>query len=212
MNSATGKTSAILWATAIVAIVLSIVGVGWWMQKDNLTAAAAHATATQPATVRPDRDYYFFVRLVEFKPTNQKGKSWDSGNSSAPDAEIIMFWRGNRTFSWAEREDQLIATWDLFRVNVKDLIMSGGKVDIASAINAPLVRTGPNETVTLEVWDEDPMMSDLALRIDIVLGELREGRNSIALPPDSGIARLEIDILDRETPLARLIEIQSNGG
>jgi len=211
MNSSPGKTSGILWAVAIVAVVGSIVGVGWWMQKDNL-AATTQLPATRPATVKPDHDYYFFVRLVEFNRTNQKGKNWDSGNGSAPDAEILMFWRGNRTFSWSERNDQLIATWDLFRVDVKDLIMSGGKVDIASAINAPLVRIGPNEMVTLEVWDDDPAMSDLALRIDIPLTELREGRNSITPTPGSGIARLEIDVLDRETPLARLIEIQSNGG
>ncbi len=211
MEKPSSKLPAILWAIAIIAIVGSIVGVGWYLQKDVLVPAT-NLAATQPATVKRDHDYYFFVRLVEFNPKTPKGKSWDSGNGSAPDAEIVLTWRGNRTFSWADRKDQLINTWDLFRVDVKEMIMSGGKVDIASAINAPLLRVTQAETVTLEVWDSDPMFSDLALKMEIPLAELREGRNQIAVPANSGIARLEIDMLDRETPLAKLIELQSNGG
>jgi hypothetical protein len=211
MNDQSNRLPAVVSAVAIVAVVVGIVAAGWWLQADSRTPADK-APATSPATVKVDHDYYFFVRLVEFKPLNPKGKTWDSGNSSAPDAEIIIYWRGNRTFSWAERKDQLINTWDLFRVNVKDLVLSGGEIDIATAINAPLLRVVPNESVTIEVWDDDPAFSDLALKMEIPLAQLREGRNTIVPPESSGIARIEIDMLDRETPLARLIEIQSNGG
>lgn len=211
MNEQSSRWPAILSAVAIVAVVGGIVAAGWWLQADSRIPAQPAAT-TSPATVKVDRDYYFFVRLVEFKPLNPKGKAWDSGNSSAPDAQIILHWRGNRTFTWADRNDQLINTWDLFRVNVKDIVLSGGEIDIATAINAPLVRVVSGESVTIEVWDEDPMFSDLALRMEVALDQLREGRNLITPPESSGIARLEIDMLDRETPLARLIEIQSGGG
>lgn len=211
MSQSTGRIPAMLSAAAIVLVVGGIVAAGWWLQADSRTPADRAAT-TSPATVRLDHDYYFFVRLVEFKPVNPKGKTWDSGNSSAPDANIILYWRGNRTFNWAERNDQLINTWDLFRVDVKDLLLSGGKIDVASAINAPLVRVSGNESVTVEVWDDDPAFSDLALKMEIPLAQLSQGRNTITPPESSGIVRIEIDMLDRETPLARLIEIQSNGG
>lgn len=211
MSQVSKRLPGLLSAAAIVIVVGGIVAVGWWLQSDSRAPTERVAT-TSPATVLTDHDYYFFVRLVEFKPVNQKGKTWDSGDSSAPDAQIILHWRGNRTFSWSERNDQLINTWDLFRVDVKDLVLSGGKIDIASAINAPLLRVTKDESATIEVWDDDPAFSDLALKMEIPLAQLREGRNAITPPESSGVARIEIDMLDRETPLARLIEIQSNGG
>lgn len=200
-----------LWAIAIVVVVASIVGVGWWLQRDDRMSSVS-ISATQPANVAPDHDYYFFVRLVEFNPKTPKGKSWDSVDGSAPDAEIVLYWRGNKTFSWADRTDQLINTWDLFRVNVADLITSGGKIDIASAVNAPMLNIKTGESVTLEIWDNDPAFSDLALKMEIDLSQLRIGRNKITPPVDSGVNRVEIDMIDRDTPLAKLIELQSNGG
>lgn len=205
------KLAPALWALAIVLIVGSIVAAAWWIQRP-VVAQPAPAPATEPVTVKLDHDYYLFVRLIEFTPKTPKGKSWDSVDGSAPDAQVYLTWRGNRIFSFPEREDQLINTWDFFRVDVRSLVTSGGQIDVASAINAPIVRTGQAETVTIEVWDEDPAMSDLALKMEISLATLRDGANQITPPPGTGVARLQIDMIDRATPLPTLIELESKRG
>lgn len=195
-------------AVLVVGIVIGTVAGGWWLQKTN--------TAKDSATTRPvisvpvsDQDYYFFVRLVEFNPTRPNGKPWDSVDGSAPDAKVTLFWTNNRIFNWASRSDQLINTWDLFRVDIKELITSGGQIDLSSAINAPLIRFSDEDPLRLEIRDDDPALSDLALSWEIRRSDLHEGKNLIVPPGTSGIRRLEIDLIPRQTPLSRLIELES---
>lgn len=202
--------AAVAWPLAIIAVVGGIVAVGWRRQDDAAVTSPATTVPVGPATLTIDRDYYFFVRLVEFTARTPKDKAWDT-DGSAPDASVILTWRGARLFALPKRNDQFIATWDLFRVDVKDLLISGGSADIASMINGPIVRVTSGEAVTVEVYDDDPMFSDLALKMDIRLDELREGRNDIVVPSNSGVSRLRIDLLDRTTPLPKLIEWQSQG-
>lgn len=195
-------------AFLVVLVVVGIAAGGWWLQKmNNITTSATTEPVVLPLV--SDRDYYFFVRLVEFNPTRPNGKPWDSVDGSAPDANVILYWKDNRIFNWALRSDQLINTWDLFRVNVKDLITSRGQIDLSSVINAPLVRLSGNDSLRLEIWDEDPAFSDLAWNWEIRVSDLHEGKNVITPPRTSGISRLEIDLIDRQTPLARLIEMES---
>jgi hypothetical protein len=203
-----GRTAAWVWSLATLAVVAAAGAGGWWMLRPQ-TPAAGVVPATSPAALVDGNDYYFFVRLIEFKPRNGD-KPWDSGNGSAPDAEVILHWRGNRVFSLPERPDQLIATWDLFRVDVKQILTSGGEIDVAGAINAPLVKAGPSESVTIEVYDADTFNpDDLALKTDIPLSTLAPGVNRVPLPPDCGLERLEVQLIDRRTPLAELIELAS---
>jgi hypothetical protein len=198
----------LVWSLIAVAAVAGAAGVTVWLTRDA-PAGPQTAAATRPATVVSGRDYYVFVRLMEFKPRTFEDKTWDSGNGSAPDAAVTLYWRGNRIFELPEREDRLIATWDLFRVDVKDIVLGGGSVDVSGLLNAPLVKVGPNDPVRIEVYDDDPMGDDLALNLEIDLSRLREGRNAIALPKDCGLNRLEVELIDRETPLPRLIELAS---
>ena len=194
-----------MWAVTIVVIVGSIVGVGWWLQGEQAKpAAATQPAASGPPTVTIGHDYYFFIRLVEFTPLNPKGKKWDT-DGSAPDADIRLTWRGSRTFSLPKRKNQLISTWDLFRVDVSSLITTGS-TDIASMINGPIMRIMPNETITVEVVDDDPMMSDLALKLEIPLAQLHEGRNDLDIPPKSALTRLRIDLIATATPMAALVQ------
>ncbi|HEY0009040.1 MAG TPA: hypothetical protein VGB55_09990 [Tepidisphaeraceae bacterium] len=206
--TSSGKWAAVVWGVATLAVIVAAGLAGWWIiRPDPITQSAGPATG--PATLVTGDDYYFFVRLVEFKRTNF-GDKWDSGNSSAPDAQVILHWRGNRVFELPERPDQLIATWDLFRVDVKQLITSGGEIDITGAINAPLIKAGPDEKVTIEVWDSDTMSRDeLALKMDIPLAPLTAGVNAITLPKDCGLERLEVQLIDRRTPLPQLLELAS---
>lgn len=211
MKPRSAAFSAIMWAVTIVVIVGAIVGVGWWLRADQASPAPATQAAAQgPTPVTVGRDYYFFVRLVEFTPLSPRGKQWDI-DGSAPDAEVHLTWRGNRTFALPQRGDQLIARWDLFRVDVKDVVISG-KTDISSMINGPIIRVMPNETIAIEVVDGDIGPDDVALKMEIPLARLHEGHNDLAIPEGSGVSRLWIDMIDCATPLADLIKLQTGGG
>ncbi|MGC4005116.1 MAG: hypothetical protein QM811_19180 [Pirellulales bacterium] len=198
----------VLWAILIIAIVGGIVAGGLYSQSPKSVEFQMIAS-TAPSLAQADHDYYVWVHLVEFKPKKPNGSNWDSGNNSAPDADVRLYWRGNRIFILPKREDQLIATWDLFRVDVMQLVNSGGKIDIEGAINAPIVRAGKNEPLTIEVWDSDLIGDDLALKMDVPIDNLYVGRNDITPPPSSGLVRLRVDLIDRTTPLPKLIELAS---
>lgn len=201
-----GSIAPALMAIAVILIVSGIVATAYWLRAAPAGEAPTIA-ATAPTAAQIGHDYYVFVRLVEFKPTKPNGARWDRGGDSGPDADVQISWHGNRIFKLPTRSDQLISTWDLFRVDIAKLITDGGKIDIESAINAPLVRVARGEAITIEVWDNDAMFSDVALSMSIPLADLREGRNDITPPASSGLARLQVILIDRQTPLPRLIEL-----
>jgi len=194
-----------LWSLATLAIVGGIVAFGLWTLRQPAAVAIAPVAATQPKRLVVGNDYYVFVRLVELSSRKANGSNWDSGNDSAPDPYYYIFWHGTRVFESATRSDSLIATWDLARVDLKDMVTNGGKFDIASAINAPIVRVEPGESIKIEVWDDDPVGDDLALRLDVPLDSLSPGENVLA--PGGTVRRLDIQMIDRQTPLADLIEM-----
>lgn len=194
-----------LWTLATLAIVGGIVTYGLYALRQPATLSAERVTATQPATVTVGRDYYAFVQLIELAPLKANGRNWDSGNDSAPDPYYRLYWRGSLVFESATRNDALIATWDLARLDLKDVLSNLGKIDIASVINAPIVRVEPGETLQLEIWDDDPLGDDLALRIDIPLDSLEPGEN--ALTPDGPVKRIILQMIDRQTPLEELIDL-----
>lgn len=199
------------WAAAVVLIVVGIVGAYLVFQPSPPHVLTDGPVNAAPQTLEPGRDYYLFVRLVEFKPHRPNGDKWDSGGS-APDARVKLFWQDQLVFELPQREDQLIAAWDTFRVDVKELVLGDGQMDVASMVNGPIVRIGPDQAVTIEVWDDDTISSDLALRLSIPLADLREGPNQIAVPADSGVVRLRIDLVDHATPLPKLIELETQRG
>ena len=200
---------AFLGSIAVLAIVGGIVFAGLW--KLNIPADApatdAPVPATAPAKIVAGRDYYVLVKLVEFNPRKPNGSPWDRGSGSAPDPKVVLSWRGSWIFELPTRDDQYIATWDLFRVNIADVVRSGGNVDIASSINAPLVQADPAAPVTIEVFDSDLVYDDLALKLKVPLTELHPGENDLAIPKGSGLKRLVVQLIDRETPLDQLITL-----
>ena len=197
----------LFWAVLTVGVVAGVVWVGLQqLQPSPVVADAGHpAPSTLPAFLKVGHDYYVLVKLVEFNPKKPNGGSWDTG--SAPDAKVLISWHGQQIFALPQREDQLISTWDLFRVNVMDIIRSGGSVDVASAINAPLVRVEPGEKVNIEVRDADVIRDDVAMKIDLQLDELREGENDIPPPRGCGLRRFIVQVIDRETPLSDLVAL-----
>ena len=197
----------LFWAILTVGVVAGVVWFG--MQQlgpPTVAANAGHpAPSTLPAFLRAGHDYYVLVKLVEFNPKKPNGSAWDM--ESAPDAKVLISWHGQQIFALPQREDQLISTWDLFRVNVMDIIRSGGSVDVASAINAPLVRVEPEEKITIEVRDADLIRDDLAMKIDLQLDEMREGENDIPPPRGCGLRRFIVQVIDRETSLSDLVAL-----
>lgn len=199
----------LFWAALTVGIVGGVVWVGLrHVQTPATSVDARDATpATGPAFLRNGHDYYVLVKLVEFDARKSNGSYWDRGTNTAPDGKVLLFWRGQEIFALPTRENQFICTWDLFRVNVVDIVRNGGSVDIASAINAPLVRVADGETLVIEARDADVLSDDVAMRVEFPLAEMREGENDIAPPRGSSVRRLIVHVIDRETSLSELIEL-----
>lgn len=208
--------AAAIWAVVTVLIIGGAAGVTWWLLRGGDTggagagAGASGEPATRP-TLAAGRDYYLVVRLVEFTPKMPSGKSWDT-DGSAPDAKVHIDWRGNRIFSLPTREDTLIAAWDVFsvRISPEDLV-KGKPIDIAGAINGPIVTARPDELVTIDIHDADLVSYDLAARINVRLTDLREGANDVPVPPGCGVKRLRVDMLRRDMPLDEMIRYQVSG-
>jgi hypothetical protein len=157
--------------------------------------------------VAANGDYYVFVKLIEVNAKRGDGKSWDTGGS-APDLYFNLFWNGTKIYTSPQRNDRLIAEWDLFSVNVKDAILQG-TIDIPSALNAPLVRAEPGGKLTIEVWDDDTTMSDLAGRYDYSMAMLHPGLNKLE-PQGGAVNRIVLDLIPRDVKTTDLIERASN--
>lgn len=202
----------LVWAIVTVGVVAAVVWAGLQRLPAHGTMAVLPGEdappATGPASCVAGRDYYVLVKLVEFAPTKPGGKAWDRAvtrGSVAPDPKVKISWHGQQVYALPTREDQLIATWDLFRVSLTDVALSGGNVDVASSINAPILTADRDAPVTFDVYDADVSYDDLALSVKLNLLDLHEGDNAIPTPERSGVKRLIVQVIDRATPLADLI-------
>ena len=198
------------WAVLTVGVVAAVVWAGMRQLRPpspTPAEAAVAAAATRPAYLKVGHDYYVIVKLVEFTPHKPGGDGWDV-RGGAPDAKVLLYWHGQQVFALPERTDELISTWDLFRVNLLDVARNGGNVDVAGSINGPIVRVEPGGPLRVEVYDADTFSSDdLALKVDLPLTELVEGENDIKIPPGSGLRRMTVQVIDRQTSLNDLIAI-----
>ena len=205
-------------ALLTLALVAGVAGVGWWLMSGRRSIAhlispaeavdGVGGTSTQPTMLVLDRDYYAHVKLIELRAGKADGGSWEMRSKSPPDIAFRLYWNGTPVFTGAEREDRLIAEWDLLRLDLKDALLSG-QVEVASAINAPIIRAQTGGILTVEVWDEDTAFSDEAGKFDFPVEMLREGTNAIS-PAESGVARLVLEMIPRDTPLPDLLERASN--
>ena len=202
----------LVWAILTVGVVAAVVWAGLQRLPERGTMAVAAADdpapPSRPTSCVEGRDYYLLVKLVEFAPTKPGGRAWDravTSGSVAPDPKVKISWHGQQVYALPTREDQLIATWDLFRVNMADIALSGGNVDVASSINAPIIKAESGAPVTIDVYDADVTYDDLAMTAKLNLLDLHEGENAIPTPERSGVKRLVVQIIDRSTPLAELV-------
>ena len=165
-----------------------------------------------PPRLIADHDYYLHVKLIELTERKPNGKAWDSVDDSGPDIRFMLTWRGNVIWKSTEKSNTLIGSWDLMKVDVRQMITSGGPTDLGELINAPLIHYAPRETVELKVWDEDTVGSDDAGTIPINLADLSPGENTIlpTLGKKMAVKRVVVALIDRRTPVPELVNTISN--
>lgn len=192
-------------------IVVVACAAGGWVLFDRHFSAQASANVVasgEPVAVELGGDYYVHVKLIELTPKRHGGGKWEPRGASAPDVRFALYWNGTRIFTSVERPDRLIADWDLLRLDLKDALLSG-QVEVASAINAPIVRAEAGGVLTIEIWDEDVSFDDEAAKFDLSVDLLREGLNTLT-PGEGGVARVLLDMVPRDTPLPELLDRASN--
>jgi hypothetical protein len=136
------------------------------------------------------------------------GKTWDTGGS-APDLKFKLTWHNNGIWESTVKPDTLIGSWDLFRIDLKQVISTGGKAELESAMNAPIVHYEPGETVKLDVWDEDAAgLYDTAGQVILRLDDLAPGEQTLTFNGGEAkaIKRVVVAMIDRKTPVSGLID------
>ncbi len=198
----------LVWAVGVVLLVLVVAGVGLWqMGGRGFGASREPAPTSKPASATAS-DYYFHVKLVEAKPRRANGSSWDNGGDSAPDLYVMLYYRDALVHTSSQRDNTLVAEWDLFSVDVRDVVLRGEKVEVASLINAPLVHAGDGATVRIEVWDDDPVGDDKVADVKVDLKPDMPAELVISGTEKDDFARIVVQLVPRDTPIDGLVEIQ----
>ncbi len=214
----TRRRSAALWAVGVLLVVGAAAGGGWWVLHRSEAGTGGTGgggspavASTEPAYLPTGHDYYVLVKLVELAPERPGGGKWDRAGYAAPDITYNLIWQKQTVYSSSVREDTLIGSWDLMAVDLKQVLASGGKVEAEGLLKAPIIRVDPGTIVTLEVWDKDPMNSDLAGRIPLHLDRMRAGDNVIRPKQDKthAVVRAVVQLIDRRTPVPDLLELLS---
>ena len=204
-----------LWATGAVLLVAGS-GLATWQWRRSAALAPATAAGTRPAESTPHllagHDYYLHVNLIELTERRPDGKAWDSVDGSGPDIKFSLTWRHNVIWNSPEKPDTLIGSWDFLKVDLRQMIVTGGPTDLEGMVNAPLVHCEKGETVELKVWDNDTVGSDDAGSLVLKLDDLRPGENTLTPPLDKqhAIKRVVLALIDRRTPVPELVNMISN--
>ena len=150
--------------------------------------------------VQPGGDYYLFIPLIELSERRPDGENWDSGESSAPDPYVEVFWQGHRVYQSSTKADTFVAKWSNSEVNIPDLALQR-KASVEDTLAAARIHVQPGETIEIRVYDEDPLgTSDLAGALKIDSTELRVGEETRLLA-ESGVKRLVLRVVPLgETP------------
>ena len=206
------RVSPWLWAAAAVLLVGGAGLATWRITRNGTPATTAD---TQPAAARPrlaaGHDYYFHVKLIELADRPPDAKQWDSVGDSGPDVCFSLTWRNNVIWKSQEKPDTLIGSWDLMKVDLKQIITSGGQTDLEGLVNAPLIYYEPGGAVEMKVWDEDTVGSDDAGAFTIKLDEMSPGENVLTPSGKSNaVRRVVLALIDRRTPLPELVNTFSN--
>lgn len=208
MQTQIGKQAGLAWLTFLIplAIIALAAGVFLWF-------AAADREEDLPLPVGPKtlevgRDYYVMVRTVELYPVRPGGETaWDRVDGSGPDIQFSLTWQGNEVFKSSKKSDTLIGAWDAISIDVKSAILEG-RVDLASSIDAAIIRVEEDTEVLLEVWDSDVAGSDAAGAFAMKLDAFELGDNTFTFEPseENAIKRVVVRVMDKGLPVKELVE------
>ncbi|MEL7238029.1 MAG: hypothetical protein AAGK78_04140 [Planctomycetota bacterium] len=172
---------------------------------DKPPSDTGESTATP--TLAVGDDYYAFVKLIELKPTKNGGR-WDTASDSAPDIFFELYWNDTKIYEAEERDDRLIAEWDLLKLDVTDALLSG-EIELGKAVNPPLVNVTAQGTLSIIVYDDDATLNDEAGRLVLTLAELRPGINTL-VPDEGDVSRVLLDMVPRDISVPELIQRASD--
>lgn len=204
-----------MWAGSVVLLAAGAGAAVWYFTEraDSQQAAGGSAggAAAAPARLRRGNDYYLHVKLIELADRAPGGSAWDRIDDSGPDIRFRLTWRQNVVWEGGAKADTLIGSWDLMKIDLRQVLASGGKAELEGALNAPLIHYQPGETVELLVWDDDTVGSDDAGAVTLKLDEFGPGETSF-VPAGEGakaIKRVVLAFIDRRTTVPELIDAMS---
>lgn len=204
---------AAVWAFVMIALVGGSGYAVWRFAGQTAGNGKVETATTAPARLTPGNDYYLYVKLIELGERAPNGSVWDRVDSSGPDIRFNLTWRNNVVWESSVKKDTLIGSWDLMKIDLKQVIASGGQAELEGALNAPLIHYQPGETVLLTVWDEDAVGAyDTAGKVRLRLDDLVPGEATLTPIGKEGgsIKRIVLSMIDRRTPVPELIQTMSN--
>ena len=208
------RASAAAWAALMVALAAGS-GYAVWRLAGGASGmgGSSEPASTAPARLTRGNDYYLYVKLIELAERAPNGSVWDRVDKSGPDIRFRLTWRSNVVWDASVKNDTLIGSWDLMKIDLRQVIASGGQAELEGSLNAPLIHYEPGETVELSVWDDDAVGSyDSAGKVVLRLDELGPGETTLT-PVGSdakAIKRVVLALIDRRTPVPELIQTMSN--
>lgn len=205
-----------MWAAAVVVLVVVAGSAVWYFTARAGSQQAAGGSgdgggAAAPARLTSGNDYYLHVKLIELADRAPGGSAWDRIDDSGPDIRFRLTWRQNVVWEGGAKADTLIGSWDLMKIDLRQVLASGGKAELEGALNAPLIHYRPGETVDLLVWDDDTVGSDDAGAVTLKLDEFGPGETSLVPTGDGAkaIKRVVLAFIDRRTTVPELIDTMS---
>lgn len=199
------KRAGRVWLGMLIPLSLVAIAAGLYLanaQRDD------EQVAPKPKTLELGKDYYLMVRTIELYPTRPGGEmAWDRVDSSGPDIQFNLTWHGNVVFKSQQKDDTLIGAWDALSLDVKSAVLKG-KVDLASSIDAAIIRVEENTEIAIEVWDNDLVGSDSAGSAVMNLSQFKPGDNTFAFDhtDKNAIKRIVVRVIDKTLPIQALVE------
>lgn len=205
-NAHAGKA----WLGALIPLALIAIAAGLFIliAQNEAVEQGEELSPTEPETLTVGKDYYLMVRTIELYPMRPGGEvAWDRLDGSGPDIAFNLTWQDNVVFESQKKGDTLIGAWDLLAIDVKNAVLNG-KVDLASSIDAAIIRVEEDTEIAIEVWDADLPGSDAAGSATMKLTQFKPGDNTFTFDATdtNAIKRIVIRVVDKALPVKELVE------
>lgn len=167
---------------------------------------------TKDLSLKKGDQVYLWVKSIQVTDQMPSGSRWDAVDRSPPDLWFEMTWRDTKIQTSSQVNNQMIAQWGLIQIGIDPSDLLGTlEVDPTQLIAVPLVRIDEEETLKIEVFDDDPMPlgNERVGTFEINIMDLQLGPNVVEPEPGeaNGIRRLELHVLREPLPIAKIVEL-----